>query len=257
MEDFVMRNAILILVLAAVTAACGGEAAAPGQTPAPGSDARAAGSAGSADAGSAEAAKGAEKAGEKAEKGPIERLFSREPEFREVTLAAGTVLPIELQSTVASDSSNVEDPVNARLRRAVVVNGVEALPAGSTLNGTVTAATRSARVKGRAQIAFRFDSIVPAGRDERIDIRTSAVSRMAPATKKKDAATIAVPAAGGAVIGGIVGGGSGAAKGAVIGGGAGTGVVLATRGKEVRFGPGADFTVTLQSPVTVRVPVKK
>jgi hypothetical protein len=257
-----MRKPILILALAAAMAACGGEGAAPGETAAPGTDAaRAVGSAGSAEAAKASNAEGA-KAAETAEKkddkkGPLERLFSREPEFREVTLPAGTVLPIELQSTVASDSSNVEDPVSARLRRAVVVGGVEALPAGSTLNGIVTAAKRSARVKGRAQVAFRFTSIVPAGRDERIDIRTSAVSRLAPGTKKKDAATIGIPAAGGAVIGGIVGGGSGAAKGAVIGGGAGTGVVLATRGKEVRFGPGADFSVRLLAPVTVRVPVKK
>jgi hypothetical protein len=254
-----MRKPILILALAAVMAACGGEAGAPGQSAVPESDAaKAVGSTGgSANAEAAKDAKPAEKAEKKDDtKGPIERLFSREPEFREVTLPAGTVLPIELQSAVASDTSNVEDPVKASLRRAVIVEGVEALPAGSTLNGTVTAAKRSARVKGRAQVAFRFDSIVPAGRDERIAIRTSAVSRMAPATKKKDAATIAVPAAGGAVIGGIVGGGSGAAKGAVIGGGAGTGVVLATRGKEVRFGPGADFSVTLQAPVTIRVPVK-
>lgn len=256
-----MRKPMLILALAAITAACGGEAA-RGQTAAPDPDAaKAVGSTGAS--ANAEAAKDAEpaeraKAAEPAEKkGPIERLFSRDREFREVTLPAGTVLPIELQSTVASDTSRVEDPVRARLRRAVVVDGVEVLPAGSALNGVVTAAKRSARVKGRAHVAFRFTSIAPAGRDERIDIRTSAVSRLAPATKKKDAATIAVPAAGGAVIGGIVGGGSGAAKGAAIGGGAGTGVVLATRGKEVRFGPGASFAVTLQSPITVRVPTKK
>jgi hypothetical protein len=249
-----MRKPLLILALAAFTAACGGDAAAPGQQAPSAESAEAAKPAGKAAEPTEKASETAEKKDDK--KGPIERLFSREPEFREVTLPAGTVLPIELQSTVASDTSNVEDPVSARLRRAVVVDGVEALPAGSVLNGTVTAAKRSARVKGRAHVAFRFDSIVPAGRDERIDISSSSVSRLAPATKKKDAATIAVPAAGGAVIGGIVGGGSGAAKGAVIGGGAGTGVVLATRGKEVRFAPGADFTVTLQAPVTVRVPVK-
>lgn len=249
-----MRNTILIAALAIVTVACGGPAGAPdaaADKAAPADNAQAAGSAGRADAAPAAAA------AKKDEKGPLERLFSREPEYREVTLPAGTVLPIELETAVASDSSNVEDPVRARLRSAVAVNGVEALPAGSTLVGSVTDAKRSARVKGRARVAFRFNTIEPAGRDERIAVRTSAVARTAPGTKKRDAAIIGAPAAGGAVIGGVVGGKGGAAKGAVIGGAAGTGAVLATRGKEVRLGPGAAFTVRLLEPVTVRVPIKK
>ena len=45
----------------------------------------------------------------------------------------------------------------------------------------------------------------------------------------------------------------GAAKGAAIGGGAGTGVVLATKGKEIRLAPGADVTSQLSAPLTVRV----
>jgi hypothetical protein len=177
-------------------------------------------------------------------------------EYRELTIPAGTVLPVELQSTVASDTSQVEDVVRARLRRAIVIDGTTALPAGSTLGGTVTEATRSGRVKGRARVGFRFDTIEPAGGDGRLQIRTTAVARTAAATKKQDAAKIGIPAAGGAIIGGIVGGGDGAAKGAAIGGAAGTGVVLSTRGKEIRFGPGADFNLKLLQPVTVRVPTK-
>jgi hypothetical protein len=41
------------------------------------------------------------------------------PEYREVTLPAGTVLPVELTTGVASDASNVEDAVRGKLRRAV------------------------------------------------------------------------------------------------------------------------------------------
>jgi hypothetical protein len=84
-------------------------------------------------------------------------------------------------------------------------------------------------------------------------MRTDAVSRMAEATKKQDAAKIGGGAAGGAIIGGILGGGDGAAKGAAIGGAAGTGVVLGTRGKEVRVGAGTPLSVKLLQPVTLRV----
>ena len=59
---------------------------------------------------------------------------------------------------------------------------------------------------------------------------------------------IGAPAAAGAIIGGIVGGGDGAAKGAVIGGAAGTGYVLSTRGKEVRLGKGADLASSSRRP---------
>jgi hypothetical protein len=174
-----------------------------------------------------------------------------------VTIPAGTLLPVELQTAVASDTSRVEDPVRATLRRAVTVGGVQVLPAGTVVLGHVTAAERSARVKGRARIALRFTRLDPPGDAERIDIRTGVVSRMAAATKKQDAAKIGGGAAGGAIIGGILGGGDGAAKGAAIGGAAGTGVVLSTRGNEVRLGPGAPMSVTLQAPVTVRVLVRK
>ena len=54
-------------------------------------------------------------------------------------------------------------------------------------------------------------------------------------TKKKDALTIGLPAAGGAVVGALVDGKKGAGIGAAVGGGAGTAVVLSTRGKDVRM----------------------
>src|SRR4051794_13307494 len=47
---------------------------------------------------------------------------------REVTLPAGTVLPVDLETSVGSDISRVEQPVHARLRRAVTLNGVQVLP---------------------------------------------------------------------------------------------------------------------------------
>ena len=181
------------------------------------------------------------------------RRASRVPEYREVTLPAGTVLPVELTTRVGSEISSVEDAVRGTLRRPVVVGGVQAFPAGTAVIGHVTAAERSARVKGRARIAFRFTTIDPPGDAERLTMRSDTVSRLAPATKKQDAAKIGGGAAGGAIIGAIIGGGDGAAKGAAIGGAAGTGVVLSTRGKEVTLPAGTPVSVRLAAPMTVRV----
>jgi hypothetical protein len=177
-------------------------------------------------------------------------------EFREVTLPAGTALAVTLATAVASDTSNVEDAVRATLRTPVSAGGVEVLPAGTAVLGHVTSANRSAKVKGRASVGVRFNTIDLPGDGGREAITSATVTRVAPATKKKDATKIGIGAGAGAVIGGIVGGGSGAAKGAAIGGGAGTGAVLATRGDEVRLPAGTALTVRLTAPLTVRVPVK-
>jgi len=107
------------------------------------------------------------------------------------------------------------------------------------------------RHDGRGR-AFRFRGLTTES-NGRSTIRTSSVSRLAPATKRQDAAKIGLPAAGGAVIGAITGGKKGAAIGAAAGGGAGTAVVLSTRGREVRLGPGAAVSVRLLEPVTLRV----
>lgn len=173
------------------------------------------------------------------------------PQFREVTLPAGTTLRLRLQSAVASDSSRVEDTVRAELSQAVVVDGATVLPAGTTLTGVVTDVERSGRVKGRARIAYRFNTLSYEG--DRYDVATAPVAHEAEATKGEDATKIAVGAGAGAAIGALLGGGDGAAKGAAIGGAAGTGTVLATRGEEVRRGPGAGVTTRLTAPVTVRV----
>ena len=174
------------------------------------------------------------------------------PAIREVTLPAGTVLPVDLETTVGSDISRVEQPVHARLRRAITVNGREVLPAGTAVSGHVTAARRPGRVKGRGYVAMRFTQLDTPGVGT-THISSATIGRLAPATKQKDALEIIAPAAGGAVIGRVVGGKSGAAKGAVIGGAAGTGYVLSTRGKEVRIGRGADLSVRLTAPLTLRV----
>jgi len=168
-----------------------------------------------------------------------------------VTIPAGTTLPLSLSGSIASDTSAVEDVVTAELTGPISIDGREALPAGTRLTGVVTAVDKSDRIKGRAMIAFHFTSLSTG--DRRYDLQSLPLSHMAPATKGEDATKIGIGAGAGAVIGGILGGKKGAAEGAAIGGGAGTGVVLATKGSEVRLGPGADVTTHLTAPLTVRV----
>jgi hypothetical protein len=212
-----------VLMIAGLTAACGGGSTSSSATTPPADTPPA-----------AEAAKAPEPPAEK-----------------EVTVPSGTSLSLDLASALATDTSKVEDPVKATVRKAVVVDGATIIPVGSELQGTVTGVERPGRVKGLAKLSYRFDKLRMAG--ETYTIRTSPMNHEGESSKKADATKIGIGAGAGAVIGGILGGGSGAAKGAAIGGGAGTGAVLATRGKELKLGPGANITTKLTAPLTVRV----
>src|SRR3954462_4512269 len=46
---------------------------------------------------------------------PVKNAFGGGSEYREVTLRAGTVLPVDLEPAVGSDTSRVEQPVSGRL----------------------------------------------------------------------------------------------------------------------------------------------
>ena len=134
-----------------------------------------------------------------------------------------------------------------------MIAGRTILPAGSVASGYVVQATRPGKVKGRGRVAVRFTRITPAGDAARYSMQTRSWAAVAPATKKKDALTIGLPAAGGAMVGGLIKGKKGAGVGALVGGGAGTAAVLSTRGKDVRIGRGATLAVPLTAPLTIAV----
>ncbi|HEX5070168.1 MAG TPA: hypothetical protein VFV78_08115 [Vicinamibacterales bacterium] len=176
----------------------------------------------------------------------------RTAKFREYIVPNGTPLSLHLDTTVSSETSRVGQPVRATLTAPVRVHGIQVLPAGSVVSGKVTVAKRAGNVKGRAQLAMHFDTVV--ANNERYPI-SAGVAAQARSTKDKDVAKIAFPAVGGAIIGGLLGGKKGAAAGAAIGGGAGTAVVLSTHGKPVQFSRGTAVRVRLARSVQVRVPV--
>ena len=175
-----------------------------------------------------------------------------EPQYAEVTLPAGTTLSLMLDSTLASDVSEVEDPVRAHIARPVMVDGVLAVPQGNLVFGTVTTLDASGKVKGRARLAFRFDQLDVDG--VRYEIRSDTVSYTADSTRTEDAKKVGIGAGVGALVGGLLGGKRGAGAGAAIGGGAGTAVVLTTAGEEVRLRPGTPVEASLAQPLVLLIP---
>jgi len=173
------------------------------------------------------------------------------PSFRELTIPAGTSLSVTLLSSVASNTSKVEDPIKGSIAKAVTISGMTALPVGTPILGSVTDAAESGRVKGKASVAFRFNRLVVDG--ETLRIQTASVRRQAAADTKSDVKKGGLGAGAGAIVGGVLGGGKGAAIGAVTGGAA---TVLATKGGEVELPSGTVVSVLVQDPIMVRVALK-
>ena len=173
--------------------------------------------------------------------------------FREYTVPEDQTLRVAIDTPLSSETAKVEDTVEGTLANAVSVDGVEVVPAGSTVRGTVTSVESSGKVKGRAAVALQFNTLVV--RNERIPI-SAPWSAQAASTKKNDAKKIGIGAGAGAIIGGIIGGGKGAATGAAIGGGAGTAMVLTSEGKPIVLSKGEEISVKLANAIEVKVPVK-
>lgn len=173
--------------------------------------------------------------------------------FREFSVPSGTTLRLSLDTPVSSETSSVEDAVVARLTAPVRVDGVEVIPAGSVVRGTVASAQSAGKVKGRASLGLHFTSLT--AYDERYNISARWAAE-AESTKGDDAKKIGIGAGAGAIVGGILGGKKGAATGAVIGGGAGTAMVLTSEGKPIALAAGADISTSLANAIEVRVPVK-
>ncbi|MCC7174551.1 MAG: hypothetical protein IT159_05085 [Bryobacterales bacterium] len=149
---------------------------------------------------------------------------------RTVTVAAGTLISARLAETLSTENVKAGDSFTATLDRPLVVDGLVIAERGARVEGQVTEAAQSGRVRGVASLAIRLTRLLTSD-GQRVDIQTDAFKREAESTRREDAIKVGGGAGIGAAIGAIAGGGKGAAIGAAIGGAAGAGTVAATRGK--------------------------
>lgn len=177
---------------------------------------------------------------------------------------AGTRIPLVMINSVSTRHAAEGDRLYLETSFPILSNGRIVIPPGSYVAGTITSAKRGGRVKGKAELFLRFDSLtLPNGvtRDFRarvggIDGRSSQqLDRSegkitAEATKGSDARTIGEGAAGGASIGVIAGSvsgrpGMGAGIGAAAGAAAGLMGVMLTRGQDVVLARGTTVEMVL------------
>ena len=174
------------------------------------------------------------------------------PEFVDLTVPSDAVLGLQIERTISSELARVEDRVDARVTRDVRVGDRVAIPAGSTVRGSVSEVDRGGRMKGKARLAIKFHTIVLADGTQ-LPLKTDAVVREGQSPGGESAAKVGGAAIGGAILGAILGGGKGAAIGGAVGAGAGTAAAMANDRNPATLAAGTTVTVRVQAPVTVTV----
>jgi hypothetical protein len=175
-----------------------------------------------------------------------------QPTLEDLVIARDSVIGLQTDTRVSSDTARVEDRVDARVTRDVKVGDRIAVPAGARVIGTVTQVERGGKFKEQARLGIRFHTIVLAD-GTNLPISTETIVRLGEAPGNGSAAKIGGGAVGGAILGAILGGAKGAAIGATAGAGAGTAAVTAGERSAVVLPAGTPLTPRILSPVTVTV----
>lgn len=174
------------------------------------------------------------------------------PTFEELVVSAESVIGLQVDGSISSEQAHIEDKVQARVTRDVMVGDRVAIPRGAMAHGEVTLVERGGKLKERARLGVRFTSIVLAD-GTRVPIETDVIVREGSSPTGESSAKIGGGAIGGAILGGILGGARGAILGGSAGAGAGTAVVLAGGRNPATLPSGTPITVRLMRPATVTV----
>jgi len=146
----------------------------------------------------------------------------------DITVAAGTRIPLTLRTAVDTKHSREGDRVYLETAFPVSIDGRVVIPRGSFVNGNLTVSKPAGAVKGKGELFIRFDSLtLPNGvtRDfrSRLDSADGTIAgkvdrKEGTITGERDKAGEAKTTAAGAGIGASVGGIAGAAAGSPLAG---------------------------------------
>lgn len=175
------------------------------------------------------------------------------PVVKQVTLPAGTTVPVRITETLDTKTAQANDVFHGSLAADLGTQGVIAIPHGAEIVGRIIDSREAAHFKGAALLSLELTQLVARG--QKLTLVTDPYTKEAAARGKNTAEKAGGGAVLGAIIGGLAGGGKGAAIGGLAGAGAGTGINAATRGQQVVIPTETLINFQLTSPITVSVTV--
>ena len=168
-----------------------------------------------------------------------------------VAQTQGVVIQTRLLSPISTKTSKPGDKFTLLVLSPVAFKD-------GIIEGHVVKSKGSGRVKGKSQLSLAFDSLTRRDRripiagqlravrnskgKENVDEEGRAIGR---GSKVKDILTAMGLTVGGAAIGAATGGKKGATRGGAIGAAAAAAIVLSTKGPEIDFVPGTEFTLVV------------
>lgn len=173
------------------------------------------------------------------------------PAFRDVTIPAGTTLPIRMTQTLDSASTQQGDSFSGTVASDVVIDGAVAIPHGTPVSGRVDAVQEAGHFKGNSLLTIELTGLRRHGNS--VALSTQPYSVEGKGRGKNTAIKTGGGAAVGAILGGIFGGGKGAAIGAAAGGGLGAGSNAITRGEQVQIPSESLVRFHLTNSISLRV----
>jgi hypothetical protein len=129
------------------------------------------------------------------------------------------------------------------------MDGRTVIPQGSRAEGLVVDARHSGRLVGRPRLELALQTVTVDG--QAYDVRTLTRQQIGRDHKKRNFTWIGGGAAGGAMIGAVVAGGTGALIGGPVGAAGGTTVALLTGKRDIKLAPETRLRFELAEPATI------
>jgi len=179
-----------------------------------------------------------------------------------MTVPEGTALKVKLATTISTFSSKVGDRFQGKVTEPVVVDGKTVIPVGATIEGRVTKLDEPRRIKGKPTIALFPEHLVMTDGQRFMlnavlvdtDIRGTDVNEegqfKGAGHERRDQIEVGGGAAGGMLMGGLIGGGPGVLIGGAIGASAATTHWLVQRRSAV-LPSGTQLVLELSRPMTM------
>jgi hypothetical protein len=161
-------------------------------------------------------------------------------------IPVGQELDVRLQTTLDSETAQVEDRFEATTVVDLLQGDRVLVPAGSTVRGLVRAVDRASRTDRTGELTLAFDEVVVNGRS--YAMRANPVDTIKSEGLKGEMGKIAAGAGVGGIVGGIIGGAKGAITGILIGAG---GTIAATEGNDVELPVGTVMRLRLDEAVFI------
>jgi len=171
------------------------------------------------------------------------------------TIASGSTLNARASSKICTNTNAVGDHVTATLDNAVSGSNGAVIPAGATVNLTVTSLKRSENANDPVVMEFAVNSVTFGGKTYPIEGSVSApnVERVKDQPTSKDVQKVGIGAAAGAIAGRILGKSTKATViGGAVGAAAGAATAAATANYQGCINSGGPIVVKLTAPATVR-----